>query len=263
MNERAPRCLRVAGAQIPVRNDIPENLAALTRAIDFARDARADILLTPEGSLSGYTPSFDPRAVEEGLAAVTAQASRARMGLALGTCFIEPDDGRCYDELRFISPSGENLGFHSKILTCGTLTDPPQGEINDYAVRPLRVFRYQGILVGGLVCNDMWASPGCTPAPDPHLTHQLARMGARIIFHAVNGGRDGSAWSELAWQYHEANLRMRARASRVWIVSVDNCFPLDLPCSAPSGVIDPDGNWAVKTEPRGEQYFVFSIPLPE
>ena len=27
--------------------------------------------------------------------------------------------------------------------------------------------------------------------PDPHLTQQLARMGARVVFHAVNGGRDG------------------------------------------------------------------------
>ncbi len=263
MDQAKPNWLRVAGAQLPVCEDISKNLAALSRAIDFAREARADILLTPEGSLSGYTPAFDPQTVAEGLAAVTAQARQAGIGLALGTCFVEPEDGLCYDELRFYSESGTFLGFHSKILTCGTLTDPPQGEINDYAVRPLRTFRLGNILIGGLVCNDMWANPGCTPVPDPHLLLQLSRMGARIVFHAVNGGRDGSPWSELAWQFHEANLRMRAQASGVWVVTVDNCFPVELPCSAPSGVIGPDGNWAVKAEPQGEQYFVYSIPLAE
>ncbi|MBE0699609.1 MAG: hypothetical protein IH586_22010, partial [Anaerolineaceae bacterium] len=63
--------LRVAGAQIPVTEDITKNIAALLRAIDFARDVNADILLTPEGSLSGYTPLFDPQAVQDGLATVT------------------------------------------------------------------------------------------------------------------------------------------------------------------------------------------------
>ena len=150
------------------------------------------------------------------------------MAWRLAPCFIEPDDGKCYDQLRFYSATGEYLGFHSKILTCGTLTDPAEGEINDYAVRPLQFFDYPDVRVGGLVCNDLWANPGCTPMPDPHLTQQLSRMGARIIFHAVNGGRDGSVWSELAWQYHEANLRMRAHAGSVWIVTVDNCFPLNL-----------------------------------
>jgi hypothetical protein len=28
--------------------------------------------------------------------------------------------------------------------------------------------------------------------PDTHLSRQLSNLGARIIFYAVNGGRDGS-----------------------------------------------------------------------
>lgn len=261
MNKHSVCDLRVAGAQIPTTEDISANLDAINRAIDFARDARADILLTPEGSLSGYTHLFDPHAVQAGLEQVTARAKNAGIGLALGTCFIEHEDRKCYDQLRFYSTAGKFLGFHSKILACGTLTEPSEGEINTYAVRPLRTFHFKDMPVGGLICNDLWANPGCTPMPDPHLTQQLSRMGARIIFHAVNGGRDGSDWSKLAWQYHEANLRMRAQAGGVWIVTVDNCFPLNLPCSAPSGVIDPSGNWVYQTEPVGEQFFDYSIPL--
>ena len=100
--------------------------------------------------------------------------------------------------------------------------------------------------------------PGASFLP---LSRPLARAGARIVFHAVNGGRDGSAWSRVAWHYHDANLRMRARAGRIWIVTVDSCYPPDLPCSAPSGVVDPDGNWVCSTEPVGEQLFVHTIAL--
>ena len=67
--------------------------------------------------------------------------------------------------------------------------------------------------------------------------------------------------SDLAWQYHEANLRMRALAGRLWIVTVDSCEPVHLKCSAPSGVIGPDGDWRCRAEPFGEQYFVYDIDL--
>ena len=254
--------LRIAGAQIPVTRDVAHNVQALRRAIDFAGRQGADILLTPEGSLSGYTPAFDRQAVEEALETVTGWAREAGVGLALGTCMVEAD-GVCYNQLRFYLPGGAYLGFHSKTLTCGTWDDPPQGEINDYGVAPLRTFDYNGICVGGLICNDLWANPQCTPQPDPHLSQQLAGRGARIVFHAVNGGRDGGEWSRVAWQYHEANLRMRARAGRLWIVTVDNCHPVDIPCSAPSGVIDPNGNWVCKADPQGEQYFVYTIDASE
>ena len=97
--------------------------------------------------------------------------------------------------------------------------------------------------------------------PDPHLTQQLAAMNARIIFHAVHGGRDGSDWSKVAWAYHESNLRMRTKAAGIWTVTVDNAFPTDIPCSAPSGVIGPDGNWVCQTASTGETFFVYTIRL--
>jgi predicted amidohydrolase len=140
---------------------------------------------------------------------------------------------------------------------------PLKGEINGYAVRPLRTFSFMGVKVGGLVCNDMWANPTCTPMADPHLSQQLSRMGARVIFHAVNGGRGPGEASDLAWQYHESNLRMRAEAGRLWIVTVDSCYPTHLRCSAPSGVIGPDGRWACRTEPKGVQHVAHTIDLPD
>jgi len=255
--------LRVAGYQMPVGLEIETNAHKICGAIDFASDHGAEILLTPEGSLSGYTPKFDGRALEEALGVVTARARDRSVGLALGTCFIE-QDGKCYNQVRIYQPDGSYLGFHSKTLRCGSVDGQSKGEVNHYAVSELRTFPWrEGICIGGLICNDMWANPGCTPMPDPHLSRQLSAMGADIILHAVNGGRDGSDWSGLTWQYHESNLRMRARAGRVWIVTVDNSNPEELPCSAPSGVIDASGDFVCRTEPKGEQYFVHTITLDD
>ena len=254
--------IRVSGAQIPVTNDIESNIVTINRAIEFALDEKAEILLTPEGSLSGYTHKFDPSAVENALRKITSKARENNLGLALGTCFVEPDDNKCYNQIRFYTPDGTYLGFHSKILRCGTLTNPPEGEINYYAVRSLRTFNYNGLEIGGLICNDMWANPECTPMPDTHLSQQLSKMGAKIIFQAVNGGRNAGEWSkEVNWHYHESNLRMRAKAGNLWIVTVDNCYPVELRCSAPSGVIDPNGDWVCRTEPQGERYFAYTIEI--
>ena len=253
-----PISLRIAGAQIAVKTDIEANVKTLLRAIDFAAGQQADILLTPEGSLSGYTHEFSCGAVKQALTKVTAAAAQANLGLALDTCFVEDDD-QCYNQIRFYTPDGAYLGFHSKTLTCGSLSDPPRGEIEHYAVAPLRLYEWPGIPVGGLICNDLWANPGCPPIPDPHLTQKLATMGARIIFHAVNGGRSGDEWSQLNYQYHESNLRMRARAGQLWIATVDDCLPEQWPCSAPSGVISPNGEWVCRTQSRGEEFFVYSI----
>lgn len=252
--------LRVAGAQLPVGGEVAANEAAIGRGIVYAAEKGAAVLLTPEGSLSGYRADFDRDEVQAALARVTAQAQEAGVGLALGTCFEEAD-GRCYNQLRFYGRDGSYLGFHSKTLTCGSWDDPPKGEINDYAVAPLRTYDLGGVCVGGLICNDLWANPGCTPVPDPHLTQRLAGMGAQVVLHAVNGGRDGSEWSQVAWQFHESNLRMRARAGGLWVVTVDNCAPQGIPCSAPSGVVGPDGQWACKARSQGEDFFSYAIDI--
>lgn len=253
--------LRIAIAQIPVVLDIQSNAAAIRRAVDCAVKEGADMLLTPEGSLSGYTHVFDPKRVSEELEDLTDRAAQHGLGLALGTCYVE-DDNRCYNQIRFYDTDGRYLGFHSKMLACGTLADPPEGEISHYSMSPLRTFDIKGITVGGLVCNDLWANPCCTPMPDNHLTQRLSEMGARVIFHAVNGGRsDSESPDDIVRGFHESNLRMRAQAGKLWIVSVDNCYPLHVPCSSVGGVIDPNGNRVLEMPDRGEQLCVCTIDV--
>jgi predicted amidohydrolase len=255
--------LRVAGMQMRIGDDVDANEARITSAIDRAAREKAEILLTPEGSLSGYRHEFDQAEVQGALARVTQHARERRVGLALGTCFVERG-GRCYNQIRFYRPDGKYLGFHSKTLTCGTLERKPRGEIRRFAVSRLRTFRWSGrSTFGALICNDLWANPLCTPMDDPHLTQRLARMQARVIFHAVNaagGVGMGRDWARMFHRYHESNLRMRAWAGRVWIVTAD-CSPGRQAVVSPSGVIGPDGKWACRARPVGEQLFVADLDL--
>ena len=255
------RTMRVAGCQMSVGTDVVANVGRITDALDWAADQGAEILLTPEGSLSGYTHAIDQAVVVSGLDRVTAHARDRHVGLALGICFIEAS-GDCFNQIRFYRPDGDYLGFHSKILRCGAVDGTAAGEILDFTCSELTSFEWRpGLRVGGLICNDLWANPGCTPMPDPHLTQQLAAMGADVIFHAVNGGRDGGEWSKVAWAYHESNLMMRARAGALWIVTADNAAPVDVRCSAPSGVVDPHGTFVCRATDQGEHRFVYTIDL--
>ena len=258
--KQVQKSIRVAGVKSPVSEDIAVNMDAIKKAIDYAHGEKADILLTPEGSLSGYTPDFDRIGVRTALDEIVEYASSAGVGLALGTCFYEEDD-KCYNQIRFYDKTGYLLGFHSKILRCGNHREPEKGEVNHYAVTPLRTFEFEGVRIGGLICNDMWANPECTTLPDTHLSQQLSGMGAKIIFHAVNGGRDDSEWSQVNWNYHESNLRMRARSGSVWIATADSSSPTNLKSSCPSGVVDPNGKWVCTTKSAGVQYFSFTIDL--
>ncbi len=256
----AEKSIRVAGAKLAVSDNIDTNIIAIKKAIDFALKNEADILLTPEGSLSGYTINFDKKKAEKGLKEILDYAREAKIGLALGTCFYEPD-GKCYNQIRFYNKKGKYLGFHSKILLCGNHNDADAGEINYYASSPLRTFDFEGIKIGGLICNDMWSNPMCTTLHDSHLSQQLSKMGAQVIFHAVNGGRSESEWSIINWDFHSSNLRMRASAGKIWIVTTDNSYPENIKSAAPSGVIDPNGNWACPSENTGVQYYVYTIDL--
>jgi len=79
--------LKVSGLQMNVTKDVAQNTVTIKKAITNAAEAGADILLTPEGSLSGYHSGFNRQTVKAALAEVTAFAKDKKLGLALGTCF--------------------------------------------------------------------------------------------------------------------------------------------------------------------------------
>lgn len=255
--------LRVAGAQIPVTRDVSKNVATLRRAIDFAAREKADVLVTPEGSLSGYSTKFDRAATARALETVVRHARESNVAMVLGTCFADAD-GSAYDAQRFYDRHGNDLGFHAKILLCRSMLEPRrEAEVDHFKTVPLRTFNLQGVTVGGLVCNDLWANPEWTPMPDPFLSRKLAGLGARVVFHSVNAGQEGEGENlKLVRGFHDANLRLRARASKLWVVVADACDPSGrLGSRCPSGVVGPDGRWVVRVSPLGEQFFVQTIRI--
>lgn len=252
--------MKVAGYQMCVDDERVEvNYDRISRAIEEAGRNKADILLTPEGALSGYHNRFPQDEVQRALEELRRQAATFRVGLALGTCYFETP-GECYNQLRFYDKEGIYLGFHSKILLCSnSLDEPYSGEITYFLTKKLEVFEFQGLKIGGLLCNDLWANPGCTPQPDPHLTHQLAKLGAKIIFHAVNGGRADQESINLNRAFHESNQRLRAIADRLYIVTVDNAYPITKDNSCSGGVISDTGEYLCKLPVRGESLFFQDI----
>ncbi|MBL9135120.1 MAG: carbon-nitrogen hydrolase family protein [Verrucomicrobiales bacterium] len=240
-----------------VTRDIATNREALLRAIDHASRDKAAILITPEGSLSGYTAKFDAEATDRAIQVVVRRAKDLGVALVLGTCFMSPE-GHRYDAQQFYDPTGRYLGFHAKTLLCQHVSEPGRrGEVDDFQTAPLRTFELCGTRVGGLVCNDLWANPEWTPMPDPFLVRQLARLGARVILHSVNSGFAEGEDPSLNRAFHESNLKLRARSAGVWIVVANAADPTGrLEVSCPSGVVSPQGRWTAQVNVRGEQLLV-------
>ena len=85
---------------------------------------------------------------------------------------------------------------------------------------------------------------------DPHLSQSYQGGGGNHL----SGHQWGAGWrplvEEVNWPYHEVNMRMRAAAGRLWVVSADNSFPALLRAFV---VLQPNGQWAQQAPRQGEQ----------
>ena len=255
------KTLTISGLQMPVTNDVARNEKRILEAIKKASKAGADFLVTPEGSLSGYTPNFDRLQVAGAVERLTAAAKEHKVGLLLGTCFKELTDGKeqCYNQVRVYTPQGEYLGYHAKILRCSDLNSPGSGEMTDYAQGRLRTFEWNGISFGILICNDFWATPGYTTIPNPYLPWQLKQMGAQLIFHSINSGTDQKYRA-----FHESNVNLWAKALGIYIVEVNAAGKnKNEKTNASSGLVGPKGQRDAIVPDVGEQFFTCKIRIAD
>jgi len=259
MTRETERRLRIAGIQMVVSREVSGNEGRIAAGLDRAAADGASWLLTPEASLSGYTPDFDMEEVQTATARLVRRAKDLGVGLALGTCYREAEGGRqhCYDQVRLYAPDGEHLGSHAKILRCSPLQHPGTGEMLDYVEGVLRVYEWNGFRFGALICNDLWATPGYTTMPNPYLPWRLKQMGAEFLLHAVNSGGD-----ERLRPFHESSTELWARTLRLPIVQVNAARPDGAPVNAASGAVDADGVRYVRPADCGEQYFVCEVAVP-
>jgi len=266
----APRQITIAGFQMQVSKDLERNERVIHEAVDEATRAKADFLVTPEGSVSGYYAGFDRVAVTKAIDRIALHAKEAHVGLILGTCYKEEEEARrtwdptyaakreefCYDQVRVFSPTGEYLGAYSKILLGSSLQQPGTGEMKSFVAGTLRTFSWNGICFGVLICNDLWATPGSTTIPNPYLPWQLKKMGAEVIFHSVNTGH-----VERYRPYHESTEALWAWSLSVPIVTVNALTDSTKPINCRSGVIGADGERKCEAPDVGERFFSHKITL--
>lgn len=246
----------VSGLQMNVTTDIGLNLKQIVEGIKKAADEGADFLVTPEGSLSGYTNDFDQKELSDALAAVTAEASRMKIGLMLGTCYKQIVKGKefCFNQVRVYSPEGLFLGEYSKILRCSILDMPGTGEMVDYVEGDLRTFDWNGFRFGILICNDLWATPGYTTMPNPYLAWKLKQMGAQFIVHCINSGT-----VQKYRPFHESSAELWALSVKLPVLEV-NAAQGDEKINAQSGLIDSSGERNLRVPDSGVQFFTVKIP---
>jgi predicted amidohydrolase len=247
--------LLLAGLQMNVTKDIKKNRENIMAGIDQAAQAGASFLITPEGSLSGYTSDFDQNELTGALQEVVAEAANKKVGLMLGTCCRELKKGKqfCFNQVRVYAPEGHFLGAHSKILRCSSLDLPGTGEMVAYVEGELRTFDWRGHRFGILICNDLWATPGYTTMPNPYLPWKLKQMGAQFIVHCINSGT-----IQRYRPFHESSAELWALSLELPIVEVNAAREKEV-INAQSGLIDATGKRSLRVPDSGLQFFTVKI----
>ena len=217
-----PAVQRITLAQIRVSRDVDDNLRRIRAAFAQAKKDKAEWIMFPEGALSGYHTNFDQTKVAAALTDVMGLCRDARLIAVLGTCWKE--NSQTTNEIQMIDADGKLVGRYAK--RCLTYGEAKNFKVGD---TPL-VHQVNGLMVGTLICNDLWVTPGFTDGPNPHLTLQQARAGAQVIFHAVNSGSNAKYR-----EYHESNLKVRSAEAKCPIVVVNAAA--DEPINCASGVV--------------------------
>ena len=250
-----PIQIELAGLQMTVNTDIKSNALQIIEGIRQTARKGASFLVTPEGSLSGYTSNFNQEELAVALEEIRTEAAKMKVGLMLGTCYKEPGKGKefCYNQVRVYTPEGSFLGAYSKILRCSSLDLPGSGEMTDYLEGNLKIFDWNGLRFGILICNDLWATPGYTTMPNPYLPWKLKQMGAQFIVHCINSGT-----AQKYRPFHESSAELWALSLHIPIVEV-NAAQGNETINARSGLIDANGDRALRVPDAGLQFFSVKI----
>jgi len=245
----------LSGLQMNVTNDIKTNQEQIIEGIRKAAQEGSNFLVTPEGSLSGYTSNFNQSRLNAALKEITDVAGEMKVGLMLGTCYKEVirENEFCFNQVRLYAPDGHFMGEYSKILRCSNLDVPGTGEMVEYAEGELKIFEWEGYRFGILICNDLWATPGYTTMPNPYLPWKLKQMGAQFIVHCINSGT-----AQKYRPFHESSAELWAFSIHIPILEVNAAQGMEV-INAQSGLINYNGERSLRVPDSGEQFFTVRI----
>ena len=172
-----PSLLRVALCQWnPVVGDLPGNAAALRARIGEAREQRADVVIFPELSLTGYPPEdllLKPSFVRDAAAALDEVAASATGIVAcVGTPYgPAAADGAAGAPDAGAAPAGPRLHNGAAVLAGGRVAAVHRKHrLPNYAVFDERryfapgseavVLEIDGLRLGLTICEDIWIAGG-------------------------------------------------------------------------------------------------------
>ncbi len=225
----------VALAQFaPKLGDVRANLDRHLEWVERARAARADLVVFPELSLTGYDlQDLVPEVAAPAHGEVLGRLVDASRGIDIVAGFVEEDAGhRFYNSAAYLSGGGV-VHVHRKLHL------PTYGlfqEGREFAPgETLRSFPTSHGATGLLLCEDVWHSP---------TTWLLAQQGADVVVvpanapsrgaHPDHGLTSARMWREL--------LRVSARFHTVFLVCVNRVGCEDgLSFDGGSVVVDPTG----------------------
>jgi predicted amidohydrolase len=248
--------MKITVSQQPVFASIKENLECILDVLNTHKDS--DWILTPEGSLSGYCANVCHEGTEEqkgeyfeALSVLEKYLQENKRSIALGTGHYE-QDGFPYNQIRYYY-QGQLVSAYNKQLL--TRTHTGLGE-NYYYLPGLHSMITQlsesGPTVGSLICNDAWAFPSASPKGNPYLWNDY--RDADFVFVSANCNTE--EFDPVIYNYHESHLQMFAKLNSQIVFVANACTDMvggviEHRVQAPSGIIDPNGEWIAKCNDTG------------
>jgi len=253
--------IRVAGAQVNLTvGDIEGNERVIADAIEKARRAGADVLITPELALTGYPPEDLVNRegfVRANLAALERLAARSD-GVVAVVGFVDSVSGgrgaagdseeRAVANAAAVLADGEVKGAYHKVLL------PSYGVFDESRLfaagtAPGSVWPVAGALAGVSICEDIWRSDGPPRSQASNGANLLLNMSASPFHRGKAADR-------------EEMLAARAREAGAPVVHVNLVGGQDeLVFDGASVVLGADGRVLHRSPQFEEDFFVVDVPM--
>lgn len=211
-------------AQFPVSPSIQRNLEIIDSVLEQTH--AGDLVLFPEGSISGYSPDasflkqIDHAELAKAMEHLQVEARKREINVWAGACVNL--DNRWFNAAYGFSPDGKIHVYH-KI----NLANRERGIFstgNSLPIFELNILD-ETIVIGVQICRELRF---------PEQWAWLARCGAQIILHLNNA--TGNSSYQPVWRSH---LVSRAAETQRFVLSANNAAMEQV---SPTIAIDPDGH---------------------
>lgn len=203
--------IRIALAQIKIREKIEENLMTVLATLQEAAEKNVDIVLFPESALTGYLGSernyltdLDPVVVHQAIFRIKEECARLSIGCLVGQYFKRC--GVWYNNAVAIGKQGELLASYDKLQ----LVDR-----DCYEVAPgdqLAVFMFDGVRCSMAICHDIRY---------PEVLREYGSRGVQVHFHLFYGVREVGAQAIHYQEQYNAHLITRAVENGFYLVATN------------------------------------------